>query len=100
MASRCAVYADRYGGMPIRMMDGDGRVVLDFDAGTFCGLDMIGEGLVILKQIAEQRGCSLTVRTVREEYDGRRDGQVRLQYDPNPQELLQRWCESAPRDST
>lgn len=89
-ASWCGVYADRYANMPIRMVNAEGQVVLDWSAKTVCGLDTIGEALAIMSRGYDQ-GCSLSTQIIREDDDGHRDGQTRLRYETHPDELRRRW---------
>lgn len=56
-ATECAVYADRYDGMPIIMIDREGRIA----AGDYrCAQDSDVETREIIKR-GIGRGCSLTI---------------------------------------
>jgi len=56
MATTCAVYGARYSGMPIIMVDSQGRIGME----TICGKDDANEALTIIQR-GINKGCSLEV---------------------------------------
>ena len=54
MATKCAVYATRYSGMPILLLDAAGRIV----AQAACGKDDVNDARAIIQR-GLGKGCSL-----------------------------------------
>jgi hypothetical protein len=101
-ASRCSVYAERYNGLPIRMIGKNGRIL----SGYYCAKDSAAEVKVIIEMGIKRGVCSLrrpqdpktksakvvtrgdtTERSKRIPPDAprrsRRDGEAKAQHDPN-----------------
>lgn len=56
-ASRCRVYAERYDGLPIRMIAKDGRIL----RGYYCAKNSLAEMSVIIEMGIKKGVCSLTL---------------------------------------
>ncbi len=63
-ATRCGVYAFRYDGMPIKLVNGTGRIVGE----SKCALDSPAEIQRVVMEIG--RGCSLTVKAPKQRKGG------------------------------
>lgn len=63
-ATRCGLYAFRYDGMPIKLVNGTGRIVGE----SKCALDSPAEIQRVVMEIG--RGCSLTVKVAKQRKGG------------------------------
>jgi len=64
-ATRCGVYALRYDGMPIKLVNGTGRIVGE----SKCALDSPAETQRVMMEIG--RGCSLKLKEAKQPKGGR-----------------------------